>query len=123
MFGPSILGMAAQQAANSAATSAAADARRDVRDVRTTTELQQWDIERLLMITEALWTLMKKEHGYTDADLIRLIAEIDARDGRIDGRVAPTPPGPCPYCGRILSRKRPTCLYCGKPALESPFNR
>lgn len=123
MFGPSILGMTAQQAANSAATSAAADARRDARDARTATELQQWDIERVLMITEALWTLMKEAHGYRDADLIRLVAEIDARDGRIDGRVAPTPPALCPSCGRVLARKRPTCLYCGKPVIDSPFAR
>ena len=51
-----------------------------------------FDIERLLMITEALWMLLKKEHGYTDDVLLQRIREIDLRDGELDGRVAVRPP-------------------------------
>lgn len=102
---------------------AAQEARRQAGDARLAAQLLQGDVERLLMITEALWTLMKKEHGYTDADLIRLIAQIDARDGRIDGKVAATPPAPCASCGRIPAKHRPTCIYCGKPLIAPPFDR
>jgi hypothetical protein len=78
---------------------------------------------RLLMITEAFWTLLKEQHGYTDTDLAKLIAEIDLRDGRLDGRVASGPPQPCPYCGHTLAKKRPFCIYCGKPVAPDPFAR
>ena len=89
----------------------------------TAVELMEYDIERLLMITEALWGLLKEQHGYTDADLIQRVASIDARDGRIDGRVAASPPRPCPHCGRIVERKRPRCLYCGHMVPMDPFAR
>ena len=123
MFLPSLSALPTSESLSASAESASADARRDARSAKTATALLQWDIERLMMLTEALWTLLKEAHGYTDADLIRLVAEIDARDGRIDGRVAPTPPALCPSCGRVLARKRPTCLYCGKPVIDSPFAR
>ena len=80
-------------------------------------------IERLLMITEALWTLLKEKHGLEDQELLRRIVEIDLRDGRLDGRVAPTPPGPCPKCQRIVSKQSVRCLYCGEPLLMNPFAR
>ncbi len=86
-------------------------------------ELMEGDIERILMLTEALWSFIKREHNLTDADLVRMLAEIDARDGRIDGRVAATPPVPCAYCNRISAKNRPTCIYCGKPVIASPFQR
>ena len=95
----------------------------DLRSARTDVELMKYDIERLLMIAEALWTILKEKHGYTDADLIQRVAMIDARDGRIDGRVAASPPQPCPHCGRIVERKRPRCLYCGHMVPLDPFAR
>ena len=39
-------------------------ARAEAREAKTETDLMRADIERLIMITEALWTLLKKEHGY-----------------------------------------------------------
>lgn len=123
MLTPSLFSAAHAVCENAAAGTAAAEARSEARGARSAVDLARWDIERLLMITEALWTLMKQQHGYTDADLIRLVAEIDARDGRMDGRVAPEPPEPCRFCGRMTARHRPTCLYCGKPVIESPFTR
>jgi hypothetical protein len=81
------------------------------------------DIERLLMITEALWILLKKERGYTDADLVRLVSEIDLRDGSLDGRVARKPPQSCSHCSRPLAKSRPLCIYCGEPVQPDPFSR
>lgn len=83
------------------------------------------EVERLLMITEALWTFLKQQHGYSDEDLIKQIAEIDIRDGKLDGKVAPhmeqTPL--CPKCQRPIGRKRPNCLYCGAALVRDPFER
>ncbi len=97
---------------------AARDARSDVRQV-------EHEVERLLMITEALWTFMKEQHGYTDEDLIKQVARIDARDGRLDGRVAKSADGlqDCAKCGRPVGRTRPTCLYCGAAVVRDPFER
>lgn len=87
-------------------------------------DLQEMDIERLLLITQALWEILKEKHGYSDVDLIKRVAEIDMRDGALDGAVK-TGSGPqaCPHCGRTLLGKRPICLYCGKPVARDPFTR
>lgn len=80
-------------------------------------------MERLLLITEALWKLLKEQHGYEDQELIRQIAAIDLRDGKYDHRVAKTAPRPCPKCTRTLGKHRSKCLYCGEPIQMSPFER
>jgi hypothetical protein len=86
--------------------------------------LLEADVERLLMITEALWTMLKEQHGYTDSDLIKRVAAIDMRDGKLDGRVADQEgPLTCPQCSRTLIGNRPVCLYCGKPVARDPFER
>lgn len=81
------------------------------------------DIERLLMICEALWSILKEQHGYADEELFRRITEIDLRDGRADGRVAPSPPERCASCGHVVAKHRPLCLYCGRPMVKDPFAR
>lgn len=83
----------------------------------------QTQVERLLMVTEALWTILKEKHGMEDQELLKRIVEIDLRDGRLDGRVAATPPEPCPKCQRIVSKQSIRCMYCGEPLLINPFAR
>ena len=75
------------------------------------------------MITEALWTLMKQEHGYADEVLTKLIEDIDRRKVIVDGMAVKDPPQTCPNCGKINSAKRVFCIYCGKPILTNPFAR
>lgn len=102
---------------------AALQAGEKARAVQTELEMARHDIERLLMITEALWGILKEEHGYEDSELVDRVIEIDKRDGRVDGRVAAGPPPACPKCGRTLERKRPFCLYCGQLIARDPFER
>ena len=85
--------------------------------------LLQQDVERLLMITESLWDILKEKHGYTDEELRRRVADIDLRDGKLDGRVAPMELPDCPQCGRKPQRHRPLCLYCGQALVNNPFQR
>jgi hypothetical protein len=81
------------------------------------------DVERLYIITEALWRILKEKHGMEDNDIIRQIATIDMEDGRLDGRKAKTPPQPCPKCGRVVGKQRMKCLYCGELIATQPFDR
>lgn len=96
----------------------------DSASARLGTELIRADIEKLLMITEALWTILKEQLGYTDDKLIQMIQKIDLRDGKLNGKVArSTERSTCPQCGRVLIRNHPVCLYCGAVAKQKPFER
>ena len=100
------------------------DARAAAQAARTEVEILRGEIERLLILSEALWMLLKEKNGYQDDVLTAKMAEIDLRDGKLDGRVA-TKEGPveCPNCHRALARRRPSCLYCGRAVLREPFAR
>lgn len=94
-------------------------------DVRTQNEFIQCDVEKLFMLTEALWTILKEKHGCTDAELVQRVQEIDLRDGKLDGKVVKVKPD-CPKCSRKLMGKRPVCLYCGAEVARvdlQPFSR
>lgn len=69
-------------------------------------------LDRLQMICEGMWTLVKEKTGATEAELLRLIEEIDLRDGRLDGR-AEKAPMKCAMCGRVVSVRTSVCLFCG----------
>ena len=104
------------QAAAAQAQTDASSAQASAREAKTEVEFLRQDIDRLLMITEALWTLLKKERGYADDVLAGLVKEIDLRDGRLDGKSSSvSAPAPCPACGKINSSKRSVCIYCGSP--------
>ena len=103
------------QAAASQAQSDASSAQASARAAMTETELLRHDVDRLLMITEALWGFLKQEHGSTDAQLADAVKAIDLRDGRLDGKAAKAPPTACPQCQRLNSAKFSQCIYCGGP--------
>lgn len=108
---------------NSSYNPDAAAARSDASAARSQVDSLKCDVERLLMITEALWSILKEQHGYDENELVRRIVAIDMRDGKLDGKVAPTPPHKCPKCDRVLFKNRPFCLYCGEPVPPDPFQR
>jgi len=90
-------------------------ARGAISEVGIKTENLAMDVDKLFMITQALWELLKEEHGYTDETLIKKIAE--------NGKVTKKERLHCPSCGRKMGR-HPTCLYCGAAAPERcPFER
>ena len=120
MFYPSLsIGRALDATAQSTSPGAGAEARKAVSEV----ENLKYDVERLLIITEALWTILKEQHGYDDNELIRRVAEIDLRDGKLDGKLTKEPPTECPHCHRTMIKRRPYCMYCGKPVAVNPFER
>ena len=89
--------------------------------VRTKLESLGNDVERLFMLTEALWTLVKECHGLTDADLENVMQEIDLRSGKLDGKRAKEERPICPSCSRRNSGRTPNCMYCGTPLPIKPF--
>lgn len=115
---------AARNMGDARATSLTAEqAARAARDAQTKSNALASDVEKLYMITEALWTILKEQHGYTDDELIHRIEEIDLRDGKLDGKVAKQPSPACPKCRRTLMRNQSVCLYCGTAVSREPFER
>ena len=103
MFYPSLYGGGLS---NLSASLEAGQARADAREAQTGVELMQHDIERLLMITEALWLFIKTQHNYTDEDLVKVIMDIELRDSHCPNiSRSPVPPaaGPIPASGPSAS--------------------
>ena len=98
-------------------------AQNTAREASTNVELLKHDIDRLLLITEALWTLMKQQQGYADDVLLKLIEQIDGKKAIVNGITVKDPPLMCPSCGRPNAAKRLFCIYCGKPITGNPFAR
>ena len=84
-------------------------------------------IDRLVLLTEAMWELLMEHYGFTPEHLAHKAAEIDARDGHSDGRrtVQGQAP-PCRSCGAAISREHAKCVFCGEAASlddMTPFDR
>ena len=85
-------------------------------------EILQADVNQLFMLTQALWEILKTQHGYTDELLMKKVVEIDMSDGKLDGKVAKKERPNCSSCGKKLGRT-PTCLWCGTFTPRDPFAR
>ena len=81
------------------------------------------DLDRLMLASQAMWDILKEEHGYTEEQLLARITAVDMQDGKRDGKVASPGPISCAQCGRTNKRTRPACLYCGSPLRVEPFAR
>lgn len=66
-----IAGAADQLARANRARTAGEMAARTAAEVRTENESLRFDVEKLFMITQALWTLLQEQHGYSDDQLIQ----------------------------------------------------
>ena len=78
-------------------------------------------IEKLTMLCQALWTLVRDRAGATEDDFARRVQEIDLSDGKLDGRVAAS--FVCDKCNRRSARRHERCLYCEAPRKgASPFD-
>lgn len=70
------------------------------------------EVDRMQMVCEGMWTLLKEKTGATEAQLLALIEEIDLRDGKLDGRCV-KPLLKCARCQRVVPVRSNVCLYCG----------
>jgi len=78
-------------------------------------------IDKLYMITEALWHILKEKNNLDDEILTELIAAIDMKDGRRDGKVTSAGTRNCTKCGRVNSVRQLYCIYCGTFLDTKPF--
>lgn len=79
-------------------------------------------VDKLTLITMALWSLLRQVSDVTDEDLLERVKDIDLTDGRLDGKVR-QPVGKCPQCNRVMSQKHKKCLYCGYEHIRGgPFD-
>ena len=96
----------------------AADAVTKAHEAQQQTEELRSQVDRLQMICEGMWTIIKTHTAATDEDLARLVEQIDLRDGKINGKTASIPQN-CSSCGRVVSVRTLVCLYCGKQNSKS----
>lgn len=83
-------------------------------------KLQQ-RLDKLEMVCEALWRLLRDQSGLSDEALLKMVAEVDLEDGRYDGKKSSKSFRVCPKCGRTNSKDHPNCIYCGEIILIEPF--
>jgi len=104
-----------------AAQQTASDARSQARDASTSVHYLEEEVDRLKLICEAMWTLIKENTKLTDEDLVAVMAQLDLSDGQADGKKK-TGPAICPKCDRPNSRRHDMCIYCGQFLKTKPFD-
>jgi hypothetical protein len=70
------------------------------------------DLDRLRLVTEALWSFVGERLGVTEQELVARIQAIDLADGVADGR-STARPRPCPSCRAMVPADRAACQFCG----------
>ena len=75
-------------------------------------------LDRLTMLCEAMWMLLKDETGYTEEDLEARLYDLDMSDGARDQRKR-TEPQRC-QCGAMVHPRSPHCVFCGDDAPDRP---
>lgn len=72
----------------------------------------QFELDRLKMMNQAMWELLKEHTGITEEQFNKKVQEVDMRDGIADGSMT-TRPLQCPGCNRVSNSRHYRCLYCG----------
>lgn len=71
--------------------------------------------ERMSLVTNALWQLLKARTGLTDAELKKYIEKVDFSDGVKDGKVSRSKGAmDCPHCSRRVLKSATVCAWCGE---------
>lgn len=94
------------------AASTAAEAQSDAREAKDSVHDVNERVDQLLLVSAAMWELVREKTGLTEEDLIQRVAILDARDGTADGKLTATVVK-CPKCQRPVAARHQRCLYCG----------
>ena len=69
-------------------------------------------VDRLSLACQGMWELIRDRTQISEQDLEVKMLEIDARDGKVDGKIT-TQALSCHACGRPTNSKRNRCIMCG----------
>ncbi len=94
----------AQRTASSASSKAA--------KVQSQIEQLENRVDSLSLICQGMWELLSERTEGADALLEAKVREIDARDGKLDGKIRRVMT-PCSDCSRPLHHRHRRCMYCG----------
>ena len=75
-------------------------------------ELQR-QVERMALLNQALWELLREKLQLTDLDLEAMAQQVGMRDGVADERITAQAVR-CPNCSRVNNSRHAKCLYCGQ---------
>jgi len=112
---------------NGGEVAAVSDARRqantaasDARKARSEMDRLSTRVDRLAMMTEALWLLLRDRFDVPEDDLVSIARDLDLSDGVLDGRVRKKAAA-CPACRRMVGQHHERCIYCGTEMPRAPF--
>ncbi|GAB5561338.1 MAG: hypothetical protein SynsKO_29850 [Synoicihabitans sp.] len=82
------------------------------------------DVQRRLNVmtlaNQALFEILRDRLGISEDEVIHRMAEIDGRDGKKDGKMAPRVVA-CRRCRRKVSTARQRCMYCAELVKDGPL--
>lgn len=110
-----VAGAMRHDASNAAAAARAGAQARSAQDAAM--EMQE-RLDKLTLITMAMWELLRDRAKMSEADLLAKVQELDLRDGVPDGKITAVV-NKCPHCNRTMSPRHQKCLYCGHEKLVS----
>jgi hypothetical protein len=99
----------------------AMEAASDARHAVTLTDEVVHRVERLALMSQALWSLLRDRLGVTDEELMDVAKDLDLSDGYRDGRVRHAS-RKCPSCHRMVGKHHLRCIYCGTLMPREPFS-
>lgn len=91
--------------------------RTDREIVDTGTETLNRRLDRAMLAIESLSELLRDRLGISREEIHLRMEEIDLRDGKLDGRLAPGVVS-CAVCDRPNSKQSRQCVYCGHQPLS-----
>ncbi|WP_221029180.1 hypothetical protein [Actomonas aquatica] len=74
-------------------------------------------LDVMTLANQALFEILRDRLGISEEEVLYRMAEIDARDGKKDGKIAPRVVS-CRRCGRKVSTARQHCMYCAEVVVE-----
>ena len=74
-------------------------------------------IDKLSLICQAMWSLIKDKTDLTEEDLVKRVIDIDLKDGKLDGKYS-NPIVKCKKCDAAISHRFKKCLFCGEEYTE-----
>ena len=101
-----------RQRSSSDAGDIAGEAAKEAANVNVEIKALRGAIDKLILITRALWEITAEARGLSDEYLMDKVNEIDLRDGKLDGKLI-TAIRQCSSCRKTLFKGHDKCLYCG----------